>query len=128
MATTMDSDNAILDKFPYATYASMHEGCKCSLEPAQLLTEIVRSSNNEVDDNYLSLDKCSNLLQRDPQFRALLLSCWKAGSFQSVRKSGEWAFILGMILSAFPHTPPDVLRSPRKHKNGRLTSHGPGKT
>jgi hypothetical protein len=129
MATAVDSDKAILNEFSYATYASMPEVCKRSLEAA-LLTEIVRSSesNNKVDDNYLSLDNCSNLLQRDPQFRALLLGCWKGGSFQPVRKSGKCAFTLGMILSAFPHNPQDVLRSPRKHKDGRLTGHGPGKT
>jgi len=126
MTTAPDSDKVILDKFSYAIYDSMHEVCKRSVEAA-LLTEIVRSSK-EVDYIYLSLDNCSNLLQRDPQFRALLLSCWKAGSFQLVRRSGESAFTLGVIFSAFAHTPLDVLRSPRKHKDGRLTSHGPGKT
>jgi hypothetical protein len=126
MAPEADSDKAILNEFSYTVYASMPEVCKRSLELA-LLMEIVRS-NNEVDDNYLSLDNCSNLLQRDPQFRARLLSCWKDGSFQSVRKSGEWAFNLVVILSAFPHTLPDVLRLPRKPKDGRLTGYGPGKT
>jgi hypothetical protein len=103
MATTADSDKVIPDKFSYAIYASMPEVCKRSLEPA-LLTEIVRSSN-EVDDNYLSLDNCSNLLQRDPQFRALLLGCWKDGSFQPVRKSGEWTFTLFVIFVFFSSYP-----------------------
>jgi hypothetical protein len=126
MATAVDLDKAILDEFSYAVYASMPEVCKRGLEPA-LLTEIVRSSY-EVNDSYLSLDNCSNLLQRDAHFRALLLGCWKDGSFQSVRKSGEWAFTMVLILSDVHHTPPDVLRLPRKHEDRRLTGHVPGKT
>ena len=88
MAAVRDPDKLILDDYPYATYAAASEVVKRCLEPS-LLREIVRSSNHELDDYYLSLDNCSNLLKRDPHFRALLLSCWKDRSFQSVRKSGE---------------------------------------
>jgi hypothetical protein len=103
MPTATDSDKVILDEYLYATYASAPEVYKRSLEPA-LLTEIVRSSNNELDENYLSWDNCSDLLRCDPQFRALLLDCWEDGCFQSVRKSGEWAFAIGRIIcfSSYP--------------------------
>ena len=82
------SDKAILSDYSYAAYAITPGAFKRGLEPV-LLTTIVGSSNHELDDGYLSLDKCSSLLRRNPQFRALLLSCWKDGSFQLVREAGE---------------------------------------
>ena len=82
------SDSAILNDYSYAAYVTAPGAFKRGLEPV-LLTEIVGSSNHELSDDYLSLDKCSSLLQSDLQFHALLLSCWKDGSFKLVRESGE---------------------------------------
>ena len=93
-------DKAILTDYSYTAYAAAPGAFKRSLEPT-LLTEIVGSSNHELNDDYLSLDKCSNLLQRDPQFHALLLSCWKDGTFQLVRESGELVFSIYPITCLF---------------------------
>jgi hypothetical protein len=94
------SDKAILSDYSYAAYSIAPGAFKHGLEPV-LLTTIVGSSNHELDDDYLSLDKCSSLLRRNPRFRALLLSCWKDGSFQLVREAGKFVFAVYLSTGLF---------------------------
>ena len=82
------ADRVILNDYSYAAYDIAPGNFKRALEPV-LLMGIVHSSNHELNDDYLSWDKCSSLLQSDLSFRDLLLGCWKDGSFKLVRESGE---------------------------------------
>jgi hypothetical protein len=80
-------DTTISNDYPFSLYQSATQAMKPGLE-AIVLAEVVRRSDGILDQEYASIDRCIELLQMHPDFRANLIRCMRAGSFQEVRYSG----------------------------------------